>query len=87
MNKKNKAQETAIRVIRLLSEDQIDRIKMEIALMNASRCPNIVRFHEAYLYMDVIFMAIEFMNGGTLTSLIYGNLCTLSEGVVSYICE
>ena len=32
---------------------------------------NIVKYKERYLYMEILFMVIEFMDGGSLTDVIY----------------
>ncbi|KAL4432339.1 hypothetical protein ABPG74_011098 [Tetrahymena malaccensis] len=85
-NKQN-GQECAMRVIRMLNHDQIEKTKMEILLMNESKNNNIVQYYKSYIYMDVIFMAIEYMNAGSLTELIYSNFTFLSEQIASYICE
>lgn len=55
--------------------------------MNLSKNPNIVRYHEAYIYMEVVFMAIDYMDGGSLASFIFTQFDQLSERIISYICE
>lgn len=54
----------AIRVMKLTEKNTIDKIKIEIALMQLTEHLNIVKYYESILYMDTLFMVIEYMNGG-----------------------
>jgi serine/threonine protein kinase len=52
--------------------------------MEFCKCNNIVKHIETYYFKEVIYMVIEFMDAGSLTSLIsYRNLIT--EDIMAYI--
>lgn len=48
-------------------------------------CECIVKFHELYIFEQLVWMFIEYMNGGSLTELIYSYFCKLSEKQIAYI--
>ena len=57
--------------MKINEKNSLDKIKIEIALMELTKHKNVVRYYETYLYMDCLFMVIEYMDGGALTDIIY----------------
>lgn len=74
VDRKNKNQEYAVRVMKIHEESAMNKIKIEIALMKMLEHKNVVKYVNTYVYMNCLFMIIEFMNGGALTDIIYQNL-------------
>lgn len=63
----------AVRVMKLNEKNSLEKIKIEIALMEVIKHKNVVRYYETYIFMDCLFMVIEFMDSGALTEVIYQN--------------
>ena len=61
-------------------EDAIE----ETSIMRDCRHPNIVKFIDSFVHMDVFWLVMEFMEGGALTDIIENN--TLEEDQISSIC-
>jgi serine/threonine protein kinase len=64
VDKKDKSKEYAVRVMKLNEKNSLAKIKIEIALMKLTTHKNVVMYYETYLYMDCLFMVIEFMDAG-----------------------
>ena len=58
--------------IKMSSIEQVDLedLKREIAMHAVSQHENIVRYHEAYLFDDRIWIVLELVEGGNVTDLI-----------------
>lgn len=86
--KKNASLKYAVRVMKLDDKNNtLVKIRLEIALMKMIEHKNIVKYKESFLYMDCLFMVIEFMDGGSLTDVIYSFFKTIKENVIAYICK
>eukprot|EP00008_Paramoeba_atlantica_P006132 CAMPEP_0201489378 /NCGR_PEP_ID=MMETSP0151_2-20130828/22509_1 /ASSEMBLY_ACC=CAM_ASM_000257 /TAXON_ID=200890 /ORGANISM="Paramoeba atlantica, Strain 621/1 / CCAP 1560/9" /LENGTH=458 /DNA_ID=CAMNT_0047874957 /DNA_START=160 /DNA_END=1536 /DNA_ORIENTATION=+ len=59
----------------------------EILIMKESHHPNIVNFLDAYMVSGEIWVAMEFIDGGALTDLIFANENGITEGHISWISE
>lgn len=46
---------------------------------------NIINYHTSYFYKNCLFMFIEYMDGGSLTEIIYQNMKKIDNNVISYI--
>jgi len=46
---------------------------------------NIVNYISSYYYMNCLFMLIEFMDGGSLTDIVYGYTKKIPENISAYI--
>lgn len=46
---------------------------------------NIVNYISSYFYMNCLFMLIEFMDGGSLTDIVYGFTKKIPENISAYI--
>lgn len=47
--------------------------------------PNIINYHSSYFYKNCLFMFIEFMDGGSLTEIIYQYIRKIDMGVIAYV--
>ncbi|KAM7492569.1 hypothetical protein LguiA_035490 [Lonicera macranthoides] len=66
--------EIAIKVIDLEeSEDEIDDIQMEIAVLSQCRCPYITEYYGSYLHQTKLWIIMEYMAGGSVADLIQPN--------------
>lgn len=77
-------EEVAVRVMKLGTD--LNRLKVEIALMKMCANKNIVKYFESYVYQNCLFMVIEYLDAGCLTELIYQNFKTFKEPEIAYIC-
>lgn len=66
--------------------DQRNNIKNEIALQSMSKHENVVRFIECYEVRDKLWVIIELMDGGDLTSLV-GKGKKWTEPAIAYVCQ
>ena len=55
--------------MKLSEKNTLEKIKVEIALMEMVKHENIVRYYETYKYMECLFMVIEYCDGGYFFSL------------------
>ncbi|XP_027925909.1 germinal center kinase 1-like [Vigna unguiculata] len=63
--------EVAIKVIDLEeSEDEIDDIQKEIAVLSQCRCPYITEYYGAYLNQTKLWIIMEYMAGGSVADLL-----------------
>jgi len=60
---------------------------MEIVVMKLNQSPNILKYYESFIYMDVIFMAVDFMDAGNLATIISKDKARLTTNIVSFLCE
>ena len=44
-----------------------------------------VQYHEAFVYLDVSFMVLDYMRGGNLAHFIFNHYQSLNESMVAYI--
>ena len=54
--------------------------------MKESHHDNIVNFLDAYLVDGEIWVAMEFVDGGALTDLIFANEDCITEGHIAFVC-
>ncbi|XP_028796808.1 serine/threonine-protein kinase 24 isoform X2 [Neltuma alba] len=63
--------QVAIKVIDLdESEDEIDDIQTEIAVLSQCRCPYITEYYGSYLHQTKLFIIMEYMAGGSVADLL-----------------
>lgn len=61
----------ACRIIKLKDSRTLNKIKIEIAVMNLCNSVNLTRHYFTYYFKESLFMFVEFMDGGALVDLIY----------------
>ncbi|CAD8195863.1 unnamed protein product [Paramecium octaurelia] len=81
---RNTSDEVAVRVMKIGNDMQ--RIKVEIALMKMCANQNIVKYYDSYIYQSCLFMVVEYLDGGCLTEIIYQNFKQMKEPEIAYIC-
>lgn len=87
IDKKDKKKELAVRVMKLADKEAITKVRLEIALMKMTQHDNIVRYYESFVYMECLFMVIEYMDAGALTEMIYQYFQNFQESIISYVCR
>eukprot|EP00002_Diphylleia_rotans_P019767 TRINITY_DN381_c0_g1_i1.p1 TRINITY_DN381_c0_g1~~TRINITY_DN381_c0_g1_i1.p1 ORF type:complete len:428 (+),score=83.49 TRINITY_DN381_c0_g1_i1:647-1930(+) len=65
--------EVALKKIDMSNEANIKLIKAEVYNMKRARHPNIIEFLGSYLYGNEIWVALELMEGGSLTDIVTGS--------------
>ncbi|KNC78585.1 STE/STE20/PAKA protein kinase [Sphaeroforma arctica JP610] len=75
----------ALKEMKLKEQDRIDLIANEIEVMRDSQNPNIVNYIESFLVEDVLWVVMEYMQGGSLTDTIEANFCTIPESHMACI--
>jgi len=58
-------------------------IRKEVGLLQACKHDNVVRYRSCYLWNDMVWVVMEYCNGGSLRELL--NQVSLTEGQISYI--
>jgi serine/threonine protein kinase len=75
----------AVRIMKILDPDMLQKIRCEIAVMELCSNSYIVQYHFTYYYRESLFMFIEYMDGGCLTKFIHYHLKAIPENVMAYI--
>lgn len=74
-----------------LTDDTVDpqAITTEINIMKSCNHPNIIKYIDCYLVHDKLWIAMEYMDGGSLTDIVEQrrNGVALSEPVIRYILQ
>jgi serine/threonine protein kinase len=70
-HRKRQTECVAVRVMKVPDNEMLDKIKIEAAVMSMCANKNIVNYISSYFYMNCLFMLIEFMDGGSLTDIVY----------------
>eukprot|EP00123_Amoebidium_parasiticum_P011813 comp20914_c0_seq1/m.27887 comp20914_c0_seq1/g.27887 ORF comp20914_c0_seq1/g.27887 comp20914_c0_seq1/m.27887 type:complete len:570 (-) comp20914_c0_seq1:564-2273(-) len=75
----------ALKEMKLAEQDRIDLIANEIIVMKESKHPNIVNYVDSFLVDNTLWVAMEYMQGGSLTDVIEHNFCTIPEPMMACI--
>jgi serine/threonine protein kinase len=77
--------EFAVCLMKVPEADTIEKIKIETAVMTMCSNKNIINYHTSYFYKNCLFMFIEYMDGGSLTEIIYQKMKKIDYNVMAYI--
>lgn len=47
---------------------------------------NVINFYEAFIYLDIIFMVIDYIPGGSLHEIISSHSSIITESLCAYFC-
>eukprot|EP00008_Paramoeba_atlantica_P004077 CAMPEP_0201475094 /NCGR_PEP_ID=MMETSP0151_2-20130828/566_1 /ASSEMBLY_ACC=CAM_ASM_000257 /TAXON_ID=200890 /ORGANISM="Paramoeba atlantica, Strain 621/1 / CCAP 1560/9" /LENGTH=450 /DNA_ID=CAMNT_0047855107 /DNA_START=192 /DNA_END=1544 /DNA_ORIENTATION=+ len=76
----------AIKQMVIAKQAKKEVLTNEILIMKESHHENIVNFLDAYMVSGEIWVAMEFIDGGALTDVIFANENLLTEGHIAWIC-
>ena len=80
-NKTN--QLAALKVLEVAEEGERINVENEIKLMKTSNHPNIVHYFASYFHDDKLWVAMEFMSGGSLTQIL--SICKMTEPQIAAV--
>uniref|UniRef100_A0A7S4U9Z9 non-specific serine/threonine protein kinase n=1 Tax=Paramoeba aestuarina TaxID=180227 RepID=A0A7S4U9Z9_9EUKA len=78
--------QVAIKQMIIAKQAKKEVLTNEILIMKESHHDNIVNFLDAYLVDGEIWVAMEFVDGGALTDLIFANEDGINEGHIAFVC-
>lgn len=70
--------------VKIAPIDDLDDVKNEIAMQKLSKHQNVVKFLETYQRKDQLWIVIELMDGGALTSIV-GRSISWNEVCIAYV--
>jgi protein-serine/threonine kinase len=80
----------AMKRVEVRSEKVMCALEQEIFMMHSTRHANIVQVHEAFLHRNTMWIVLEYMDGGSLTDLLY-DLAEhgerMTEPEIAYVCR
>ena len=76
----------ALKKIEMTDDCSIEYYKYtEIGHLKISSHRNIIKYYETYKFENIIYCIMEYMNAGTLASLIAANFKSMTENIIAYI--
>jgi len=79
--------DVAIKQMVIAKQAKKEVLTNEILIMKESHHENIVNFLDAYLVEGEIWVAMEFIDGGALTDVIFANENLLTEAHIAFVCH
>jgi len=64
---------------------KIEEMKNEIAVLAKCKHPNIVKFHEGFVYKEKMWIFMEYLNLGCLTDLLEHYAKPFPEAAIKYV--
>jgi serine/threonine protein kinase len=71
--------------MKVQEKDTIDKIKIETAVMTMCANKNIINYTSSYYFKNCLFMFIEYMDGGSLTDIVYQYMGRIPDNVTAFI--
>ncbi|NXU45757.1 PAK3 kinase, partial [Drymodes brunneopygia] len=75
----------AVKIVSLGKQPQKQQIVNELLVVRSNKHPNIVNYLDSYLVGDKLWIIMEYMDGGPLSSVI--KEVHLAEGEMAAICQ
>merc|ERR1719181_1832486 len=72
--------------VKVTSSSDLESIRTEISLLNMSQHANVIACHATYLWKDRIWIVMDCMDAGDLTSLVERKP-QWTEGHIAYVCK
>ncbi|XP_024589533.1 mitogen-activated protein kinase kinase kinase kinase 1 isoform X3 [Neophocaena asiaeorientalis asiaeorientalis] len=76
----------ALKMVKMEPDDDVSTLQKEILILKTCRHPNIVAYHGSYLWLQKLWICMEFCGAGSLQD-IYQVTGPLSELQISYVCR
>uniref|UniRef100_A0A2I3GXC8 non-specific serine/threonine protein kinase n=1 Tax=Nomascus leucogenys TaxID=61853 RepID=A0A2I3GXC8_NOMLE len=76
----------ALKMVKMEPDDDVSTLQKEILILKTCRHANIVAYHGSYLWMQKLWICMEFCGAGSLQD-IYQVTGSLSELQISYVCR
>jgi protein-serine/threonine kinase len=80
----------ALKRVEVKSKQVMDALEQEIFMMHSTQHANIVQVFEAYLHRNFMWIVMEYMDGGSLTDLLFDlaeHKEQLTEPQIAYVCR
>ncbi|KAM7339981.1 hypothetical protein ACRRTK_000596 [Alexandromys fortis] len=76
----------ALKMVKMEPDDDVSTLQKEILMLKTCRHANIVAYHGSYLWLQKLWICMEFCGAGSLQD-IYQVTGSLSELQISYVCR
>ncbi|KAB1274674.1 Mitogen-activated protein kinase kinase kinase kinase 1 [Camelus dromedarius] len=76
----------ALKMVKMQPDDDVSTLQKEILILKTCRHANIVAYHGSYLWLQKLWICMEFCGAGSLQD-IYQVTGPLSELQISYVCR
>lgn len=76
----------ALKMVKMEPDDDVSTLQKEILMLKSCRHANIVAYHGSYLWLQKLWICMEFCGAGSLQD-IYQVTGSLSELQISYVCR
>uniref|UniRef100_A0A8C4M329 non-specific serine/threonine protein kinase n=1 Tax=Equus asinus asinus TaxID=83772 RepID=A0A8C4M329_EQUAS len=76
----------ALKMVKMEPDDDVSTLQKEILILKTCRHANIVAYHGSYLWLQKLWICMEFCGAGSLQD-IYQVTGSLSELQISYVCR
>mmetsp|Transcript_3361 Transcript_3361/g.15896 ORF Transcript_3361/g.15896 Transcript_3361/m.15896 type:complete len:557 (+) Transcript_3361:1082-2752(+) len=65
-----KKQKVALKQVRPQTKQELESLEMEIRMMACTRHPNLIKCRETYLWKNMAWISMDYMDGGSLTDVL-----------------
>eukprot|EP01156_Anaeramoeba_ignava_P010169 Anaeramoba_ignava/a479016_469.p2 GENE.a479016_469~~a479016_469.p2 ORF type:complete len:393 (-),score=140.74 a479016_469:1535-2713(-) len=77
--------QVALKIMGEFIQQNMKVVENEIAMMRSSKHKNVVEYIGSYLTGDSLWVAMEYMDGGSLTEIV--SICKMSEPQIAAVCK